>query len=58
MRSRGFAAGLKIKSFERLLGKCEEIMRRNAGGYEKRLQQLFGPAESGTHIRGLEFSTL
>eukprot|EP00037_Helgoeca_nana_P014321 m.133436 g.133436 ORF g.133436 m.133436 type:complete len:346 (+) comp22500_c0_seq3:715-1752(+) len=51
-------ARLKIKAFERLLGKCEEIMRRHAGGYETRLQQLFGPAESGTHIRGLEFSTL
>mmetsp|Transcript_11383 Transcript_11383/g.29035 ORF Transcript_11383/g.29035 Transcript_11383/m.29035 type:complete len:345 (+) Transcript_11383:47-1081(+) len=51
-------ARLKIKAFERLLGKCEEIMRRHAGGYEARLQQLFGPAESGTHIRGLEFSTL
>lgn len=33
---------LQVGAFERLLGPCKEIMKRNIQNYEEQLMELFG----------------
>jgi cAMP-dependent protein kinase regulator len=47
-------AFLDVEAFERLLGPCMEIMKRNAEGYEKQLLQIFGSKNNITDIRDLK----
>jgi hypothetical protein len=35
-------AVMDVAAFERLLGPCMEIMKRNIGTYNQQLQQIFG----------------
>eukprot|EP00041_Stephanoeca_diplocostata_P022050 m.522900 g.522900 ORF g.522900 m.522900 type:complete len:396 (-) comp21972_c0_seq2:2229-3416(-) len=49
-------ARLSRQEFERLMGPCKDVMKRQAGGYEQRLQELLGPSPNG--YLGLELSTL
>ena len=40
-----------MEAFERLLGPCMELMKRNVQDYEKQLIQLFGSKSNITDIR-------
>jgi len=51
-------AKISKDGFERLLGPCQDIMKRNAGGYEARLEQLFGRKDAGGSYLSLELTTL
>lgn len=42
---------LDVDAFERLLGPCMEIMKRNAEGYEQQLVSIFGSKSEITDIR-------
>jgi len=42
---------LDVDAFERLLGPCMELMKRNAEDYEKQLLLLFGSTSNITHMR-------
>jgi len=44
-------AFLDVEAFERLLGPCMELMKRNAKDYEKQLIQIFGSKNNITDIR-------
>ena len=44
-------AFLDVEAFERLLGSCMELMKRNAKDYEKQLIQIFGSKSNITDIR-------
>jgi cAMP-dependent protein kinase regulator len=33
---------LDVQAFERLMGPCMEVLKRNIGDYEEQLQKLFG----------------
>jgi len=46
-----FFTVLDVDAFERLLGPCMEIMKRNAEGYEKQLIQIFGSKSNIRDIR-------
>ena len=42
---------LDVGAFERLLGPCMEVMKRNFGHYEEQLMQLFGTTLDITDTR-------
>ena len=42
---------LDVGAFERLLGPCMDIMKRNFGHYEEQLMQLFGTTLDITDTR-------
>lgn len=42
---------LDVEAFERLLGPCMEIMKRNAKDYEQQLIHIFGSKSAITDIR-------
>lgn len=44
-------AVLDIHAFERLMGNCMDIMKRNIGHYEHQLQQLFGDKANISDLR-------
>ena len=37
-----FVAVLDVAAFERVLGPCMDIMKRNIDAYEEQLEQIFG----------------
>ena len=37
-----YLLGLDVNAFERLLGPCMELMKRNIDDYERQLIQIFG----------------
>lgn len=43
--------GLDVEAFERLLGPCMEIMKRNIDDYESQLVKIFGSKNNITDIR-------
>lgn len=42
---------LDVETFERLLGPCMEIMKRNIDDYEEQLVKLFGDKSNLTDVR-------
>lgn len=44
-------AVLDVETFERLLGPCMEIMKRNIDDYEEQLVKLFGDKSNLTDVR-------
>ncbi len=46
-----FPVVLDVEAFERLLGPCMQIMKRNAEDYEKQLILIFGSKSAITDIR-------
>lgn len=42
---------LDVDAFERLLGPCMNIMKRNIGDYETQLVKIFGSKNNITDIR-------
>jgi len=42
---------LKVDSFERLLGPCMKVMKRNIENYEQQLMQLFGTSLDLSELR-------
>ncbi|VEL18416.1 unnamed protein product [Protopolystoma xenopodis] len=45
-------AVLDVDSFERLLGPCVEILKRNISNYEEELKKIFGSMEKIPELRG------
>lgn len=46
-----FLAVLDVEAFERLLGPCMQIMKRNINDYEEQLVKIFGSKSNITDIR-------
>lgn len=46
-----FLAVLEVGAFERLLGPCMDVMKRNFSFYEEQLQELFGTTLSISDTR-------
>jgi cAMP-dependent protein kinase regulator len=44
-------AVLDVEAFERLLGPCMDIMKRNIDDYEEQLTQLFGSQANISDLR-------
>lgn len=44
-------AVLDVEAFERLLGPCMEIMKRNIDDYESQLEKIFGSKHNITDVR-------
>lgn len=42
---------LDIEAFERLLGPCMDIMKRNFDDYEKQLKEIFGANHTDDELR-------
>lgn len=51
MALRGHCLVLDVEAFERLLGPCMEIMKRNIGDYETQLIKIFGDKNNISDIR-------
>lgn len=46
-----FLSVLDVHAFERLLGPCMDIMKRNFNHYEDQLTKLFGSKANATDLR-------
>eukprot|EP00054_Salpingoeca_dolichothecata_P006245 m.37752 g.37752 ORF g.37752 m.37752 type:complete len:319 (+) comp16331_c0_seq2:25-981(+) len=46
----GEVARLSTDAFERLLGPCMTLLKRNTARYEEQLRQLLGPMEQGSYL--------
>lgn len=46
-------AELNVDAFERLMGPCMDIMKRNIDSYEEQLEQVFGSKPEETQLRGV-----
>jgi cAMP-dependent protein kinase regulator len=46
-----FFAVLDVDAFERLLGPCMNIMKRNIEDYENQLVKIFGSKQNMTDVR-------
>lgn len=50
-------AVLDVEAFERLLGPCMELMKRNIDDYESQLEKIFGSKHNITDVRWTHPST-